>query len=185
MELLARHSDNRFLKYLTPREHDYIVSNTVPISLAAGDYLPHPDGVSSMFYLIEDGEIEVVDERLGPGTVVAMLPSGEVIGEMAFFAHMSISSLLRARQDSTVRIFNREQMQYLALDAPEILGKITLALCEILGARLRYTYESLPNLVDRVSTMRDEVQIADPEALSTLADQLAEVASQLRRVTNR
>jgi CRP-like cAMP-binding protein len=88
------------------------------------------------FYIVLEGECEVVavDEEQHE-TVLATLPAGECFGEMALITGEPASATVRAKDDATVLMVNRENFYAMLGIAPEVA--ITLA--RILANRLANT----------------------------------------------
>ncbi len=88
------------------------------------------------FYIVLEGECEVVatDEE-NNDTVLATLPSGECFGEMSLITGEPASATVRAKDDATVLMVNRENFYAMLGIAPEVA--ITLA--RILATRLANT----------------------------------------------
>jgi CRP-like cAMP-binding protein len=88
------------------------------------------------FYIILEGECEVVavDEE-GHESVLASLPAGECFGEMSLITGEPASATVRAKDDATVLMVNRENFYAMLGIAPEVA--ITLA--RILANRLANT----------------------------------------------
>ncbi len=166
MSLLTRHSDERLLQYLNPLERKYVVEHTQARALAMGEVLIRQGSQEAVMFLLESGVLEVVDERIGTFAVLTTLHPGDVIGEMAFLDGRPRSATVRARETAVVRAFDPDFLQDLADNAPEILGKISLALAEILSTRLRRTQEMFPELLARLRYALTATGSAVPEAIS-------------------
>ncbi len=88
------------------------------------------------FYVVLEGECEVVQEDEGGGeTVLATLPAGECFGEMALITGEPASATVRAKDDATVLVITKGDFNAMLGIAPEIA--ITLA--RILAHRLART----------------------------------------------
>jgi CRP-like cAMP-binding protein len=157
MDLLPRQSDHRLLGYLTRLERKYVVENTAVRRLASGEVLIRQGACDETMYLVERGTLEVIDERLGQDVVLTTLGVGEVLGEMAFLIHHPRSATVRAHGPCVVRAFNRENLMFIAETSPEILGKISLAISEILSARLVNTLQTLPVVAARLIELKSQV----------------------------
>lgn len=143
MNLLPRFSDDHLLHYLTPHERKYVIDNTTALDLLPDEVLITRGDVDDTMYLVERGKLDVIDDRGEEEIVIAVLGPGDVLGEMAFLDSLPRSATVRVRAAATVRAFDRGNLQFIAREAPEILGKLSLALCEIFCERLRGTLEQL------------------------------------------
>jgi hypothetical protein len=56
---------------------------------------------------------------------------------LAFISGVAWTATVHAVEPTSIHILERAQLQWLATEAPELLGKLMLAVCDILGARLR------------------------------------------------
>jgi CRP-like cAMP-binding protein len=181
MSLLERHSEEKLLEYLTALERKFVVEHTEAHALAPGDVLIRQGSQEAVMYICESGELEVVDERIGEFAVLTTLKAGDVIGEMAFLDGKPRSATVRARIPTVVRAFDPKFLQLLADEAPEILGKLSLALAEILSSRLRRTQEMLPELLSRLRYALTATGTAVPEAISEAELFLLDMQLQIQR----
>lgn len=132
--LLPTYSAGRIFKYCTPQEMQFILGITRQTTLQPGELLIREDDHHDNLYLVAEGRLEIFEEG---NTLVTTLGAGDVLGELAFVSGVAWTSSVRAVEPTTIHVLERTQLQWIAAEAPEMLGKLMLAVCDILGARLR------------------------------------------------
>jgi CRP-like cAMP-binding protein len=94
------------------------------------------DRPGSEFYVILDGEVELVDE--GPDgkteTLLTVLRSGDFFGEMAVFRGERRSATARARVQTSVLFFNARTATELVVSSPKFALGIIRTLCDRVAA---------------------------------------------------
>lgn len=93
--------------------------------------VPTPD-----LFILLDGQAEVVIQGVGR---VAVLGSGEILGEMSFVDKAPPSATVRALDDAKVLTLNKERMENRLRESPAFAGRFYKALCFFLADRLRGT----------------------------------------------
>lgn len=131
--LLPTYTPDGIFKYFTAQEKQFILSITRPTLLLPGESLVRENDQHDNLYLITRGSLEV----MRADDVVTTLGAGDVLGELAFVSGVAWTATVRAVDPTSIHILERAQLQWLATEAPELLGKLMLAVCDILGARLR------------------------------------------------
>jgi len=107
----------------------------------AGEDLIRAGDKDDSFYILTDGQVDVVIASGGQETVLASISEGSVFGEIAFFDGMPRSATIRARaQGSAVRV-TRQNFETLAAWEPKIARTLLYDLGRILAMRLRWTTE--------------------------------------------
>ncbi len=86
------------------------------------------------FYVILDGEVEMVMEDERGETILAVLHKGDFFGEMAAFRHERRSATARARKVTSVLFFNSGTATELFLASPLFAFGIIRTLCDRIGA---------------------------------------------------
>ena len=87
-----------------------LVSLGRPRDVAAGEVLIRRGIRSSHIFAVEQGALEVVDRRSSPETVLQVLESGEIVGEMSFVDGAVPSADVRARGPSRCLVFGHEPL---------------------------------------------------------------------------
>jgi CRP/FNR family cyclic AMP-dependent transcriptional regulator len=85
------------------------------------------------FYVILDGEVEMVVSDGEITTVLAVLHSGDFFGEMAVFRHEPRSATARTRTESSLLFFNASTANELFLASPRFAYGIIRTLCDRIG----------------------------------------------------
>ena len=99
--------------------------------VAAGDVLFRQGSVHHEAYIIESGTAEVEVN----GEVVAEIPPGEMIGEVALLARGPASATVRATTDMSVLVVPHQRFHQILMNAPG-LG---IAIAKELAVRLQAT----------------------------------------------
>ncbi|MBN1671480.1 MAG: cyclic nucleotide-binding domain-containing protein [Kiritimatiellae bacterium] len=89
---------------------------------------------------VVDGSLDVVKESgTGDPVVIATLPSGRCIGEMALVDDFPRSATIRAKTDATLVSLSRETFENILQEHPQIGIKILKAVARLLSLHLRRT----------------------------------------------
>jgi di/tricarboxylate transporter len=114
-----------------------LAAHLVPVSLAGGSELFHQGAPGDAFYLIARGEIGVyVAREADEGeTRVAVLGSGDPVGEMALLTNAPRSATIRAETDGELLRLDRGRFLALMRQEPDVL----LAIAATLSRRLQTT----------------------------------------------
>lgn len=105
----------------------------------AGEDLIRIGEKDDSFYILTNGDVDVVVDTGGGETVLTTISEGSVFGEIAFFDEAPRSATIRAHsQGSAVRI-TRENFDNLAAWEPNIARQMLYDLGRILAMRLRWT----------------------------------------------
>lgn len=101
----------------------------------AGDDLIRVGDKDDSFYILTDGEVEVV---IGD-KVLASIPEGSVFGEISFFDGAPRSATIRSKTPGSAIRLTRENFDTLAAWEPVIARQLLFDLGRILAMRLRWT----------------------------------------------
>jgi NADH dehydrogenase len=85
----------------------------------AGDVVFYQGDVGDSVYIIESGECEVLQEKDGVQTVLAVLGAGEYFGEMAVLSDTSRNATVRARTRMNVLLVAKNDFDQLKTSVPE------------------------------------------------------------------
>lgn len=98
-----------------------------------GEILVRQGDVGDVMYVIQEGEVEIVHERNGQETVLAVVTEGGLVGEMAIFLHEPRSATVRAK--GRVRALTVDKKNFLRRvnEDPSIAFRIV----EMLSKRVR------------------------------------------------
>ncbi len=139
-------------------ELDTLLTQSHTIMLPAGDYLFHDGDAATGFYVILQGEIEISKTIGGQAIVLAKLPPGSFIGEIALLTGQPRSASGRATTESQLLEFNRELVESVTRSSP-----IAQLLMTTMAERMRDT----------------EAQIRQQEKMSALGNLAAGLAHEL------
>ncbi|MCY2964709.1 MAG: FAD-dependent oxidoreductase [Planctomycetota bacterium] len=90
-----------------------------------GDVVFHEGDLGDAFYMILDGEVEVLTSKSPDPTVpVATLRSGEFFGEIAVLKHLPRSGTVRAKSAVTLLALRQQDFQSLMAHVPELRKSI-------------------------------------------------------------
>lgn len=93
------------------------------------------------FYILTNGQVDVVVAGDGGEMVLASISEGSVFGEIAFFDGMPRSATIRARSAGSAVRVTRQNFEQLAAWEPKIARTLLYDLGRILAMRLRWTTE--------------------------------------------
>lgn len=128
-----------FLGDLSKEEWARILKVVETRQFRAGESLIHSGDQDNSFYILTNGEVEVVIGSGGTERVITTIAEGSVFGEIAFFDRELRTATIRARtRGSAVRV-TRENFETLAAWEPNIARTMLLELGRILAMRLRWT----------------------------------------------
>jgi CRP-like cAMP-binding protein len=142
--LPARVSDNitqyDFFGTLTTEEAKLLVSLGYIVSCRCGEEILNPGDPSRDIYLILNGSFEVHRRRTAShGTsmkLVKIFAPGEIFGETRYLRQDLRQGSVRAREDSTVLVFNSRSLDLLVSTAPKLAAKVFRNMARIVTSRL-------------------------------------------------
>jgi CRP-like cAMP-binding protein len=130
-----------------------------------GAVVLHRDAPSRSVLVIEEGELEVVEEKLGELRVLAVMGQGDVAGELGFVDGWPRSQDVRARTACRVRRLTREKLMELASSDPPLFGKLSISLAVILAARFREIMAELAPVRAFAASLQEPLEEAvEPDA---------------------
>lgn len=110
--------------------------------LKQGDVLFQAGDKSEGMYVIRKGELQVFLKQGDKEVVLAQVPAGSIVGEMAFFESKPRSASVKASQDCEVTLITNADFSKLLKQIP----KWFVSLMEALSGRLRTTNERLQRI---------------------------------------
>ena len=110
--------------------------------LKQGDLLFQAGDKSDGMFVIRKGELQVFLKQGGKEVVLAQVPAGSIVGEMAFFESKPRSASVKAAKDTEVTMISNSDFSKLLKQIP----KWFVSLMEALSGRLRTTNERLQKL---------------------------------------
>ena len=106
----------------------------------AGESIVSEGDAAENFYVIVQGEVDVIKDREGGSRLLATLKDGEHFGELSIFDGLARSATVRASRATTCLVIPRWEILQTVEASPEV-SKRMLA---YLSARLRATSDALP-----------------------------------------
>lgn len=128
-----------FLGELSEAEWARILRLVETRQFRAGEDLIRTGEKDDSFYILTNGEVDVIIVSGSAETTLATITEGSVFGEISFFDREPRSATIRARSQGTAVRFTRENFDNLAAWEPNIARQILLDLGRILAIRLRWT----------------------------------------------
>jgi CRP/FNR family transcriptional regulator, cyclic AMP receptor protein len=149
------------LMQLTEEEAKVVVSYMRPKRIATGTvFIKEGDKKDTGYMLLVlDGEVTVeniVVSRVSPVTVNVLGP-GSLIGEMGLVDGEPRSATCTATTDLRCAILTRESLEDLMTDAPQIGGKLMMAVSLRIAERLRDTADKLRLYAQLTQAMQQEI----------------------------
>lgn len=128
-----------FLANLSEDDWAHVLNIVETRQFRAGEDLIRTGEKDDSFYILINGDVDVVVDTGDGETVLASISEGSVFGEIAFFDGAPRSATIRARtRGSAVRV-TRENFESLAAWEPNIARQMLHDLGRILAMRLRWT----------------------------------------------
>lgn len=136
-KIFPMESDHPLFRYFTQEERERIEAIGQVKRMAEGAFLIRAGEIDSTLFAIEDGHLDIIGNDDGKPTVLATVGAGDVIGEVSFIDDSPRSVSVRAREETTVRTWEKRTLsEALAFD-PQLLAKFAVAMSELLVERLR------------------------------------------------
>ena len=140
--------------------------------------------IAPMLCLIVSGMVDIIKELDEPEPrTVATLAAGKVLGEMSLMDDLPFSATARAAENSFLVIFQKEHLNQLALDYPEIHNRILCCLTREISDRLRHTTDVLASHLSQTAGLTDALNDALRAAQSRSAF-VADMSHQMRTPLN-
>jgi bacteriocin-type transport-associated protein len=157
------------LSELADADLDWLVDNGVQETHPRGTALIEEGRALEVLYVVLDGRLSVTVAALG-GKEVAVLQSGEVLGELSFLDSRPPSASVTAVDDVAVLSIPRPRLAAKLEEDPAFAARFYRALGVFLASRLRATQQRLGygsgNILDDDVEHEDEL---DPELLNNVA----------------
>lgn len=157
--------DHEFLNQISlfkGMAHDdlHAIAQTVEItSIVKGEILFHEGDEGKRAFFIKEGELEVFKESSGREVLLAVRGPGSVIGEMALLQSLPRSATVRARMDTVLYTFEKEDFDQLLLSSPSAMQTL------------------FQTMLDRMKA--DQVSMRQSEKMAQLGTLTAGVAHEL------
>ena len=132
-------ADLVFLKGLPTESWKKILAHAQIVHFRTGQDIIHAGDTDDGFYVLSQGEVDVILRAKGKDTVLTTIPEGSVFGEVAFFDRAPRSATIRARTDGTAVCLTRAAFDRLSSWEPLLARSILIDLGRVLALRLRTT----------------------------------------------
>lgn len=131
----------RLFRYLDPPEIERVLERCPARKVGKGEFVLRSGEAGDRMYLLESGQVEVLDDRLQEPLVLAQIGPGSFFGEIALLDGQRRTKDVRALTDCRVRELSRDDFLRLYQDDPGLFAKLSRALNEVLSSRLRGTLQ--------------------------------------------
>jgi CRP/FNR family transcriptional regulator, cyclic AMP receptor protein len=119
---------------LTPAELEQLASASEAQELRRGDVLFREDDDPDRLYVVVEGRIAIAKRSVdGRESVVALMESGDLFGEMGLFERLGRSAEARALEQSRVLVIGYDPIRRIYENRPELLWGVVA----LLAGRLR------------------------------------------------
>jgi CRP-like cAMP-binding protein len=98
---------------LPRHEVDTVAAQLATIQVAAGEVVVRQGESADRFFIVQDGEVEVIRNDSGQARTVARLQTGQFFGEMAILRDMPRTATVRAVRPSTLLAMDKEAFRAL------------------------------------------------------------------------
>ena len=157
------------LSELADADLDWMIQNGAKTTYPKGAVLIEEGKPISVLFVLLDGHLSVSLAALG-GKEVALLRSGEILGELSFLDSRPPSATVTAADDATVLAVPRARLTTKLDEDPSFAARFYRALGVFLASRLRSTQQRLgyggDEILDKDIEHADEL---DPERLNQVA----------------
>jgi len=118
-----------------------ILAISRPAPFSKGEEVVFQGSQARALYYVEKGSVEVSYTVDGTKIVVALIGRGSFFGEIGFFDGVSRVRDIRAAEDSVIRIFEREQVQDLRRQDPDLYAQFVTFMARSICAKFRRVLE--------------------------------------------
>lgn len=136
-KIFPMESDHPLFRYLTEAERDRVEGIGEIKRIAEGAFLIRAGEIDSTLFTIEDGHLEIIGIDDGVQKVFATVGPGDVLGEVSFIDDSPRSVSVRAKDETTVRAWDKRTLSEALAFEPQLLAKFAVAMSELLVERLR------------------------------------------------
>jgi MFS superfamily sulfate permease-like transporter len=133
-----------FLDGLLKSEIEVVRRYLLPMSFPAGTILCRQGEDADYLWILSSGSVSLLLEKADgqPGRRIASLARGTVVGEMTFLAGGTRSETIRADENVTGYMVDRETFDTLLRDHPSLGGKLLANIGRDMARRVRATYSA-------------------------------------------
>jgi len=118
-----------------------ILSASEPVEYHEDDVIMASGSDSQSICYVEKGTVEVSYSTKGTNIVVALIGKGELFGEIGFFDGVSRVRNVRAVENSTLRIWERDQVLQIRGKDPDLYGSFVTLMARSICSKFRRVLE--------------------------------------------
>jgi len=129
--------------------------------LQAGEEIFHEGDAGDAWYVIFEGQANVLKDAIGGPTPISTLGVGACFGEMAILDGLARSATVRAAGPLTIFRFRRERFEELLNQGSLGAYKLVAAMARTLSKRQRRLTQQISELLDDTATsqaIRDQIE---------------------------
>jgi len=105
--------------------------------LSKGEHLIRRGQPGGDLFLVESGNLEVVDNRTTPEVIISTAGPGTLVGEMAFLDKMPRTADVRAAEDTVCRVWEGDGLRRELGNDPPLASAVYQGLAELVTSRVR------------------------------------------------
>lgn len=130
------------LDQLEPSHRALLEEIATPVVLDRGAYLIRRGEAGGDFFVVDEGQIEIVDSRTTPETILAVLSAGATLGEVSFVDDAPRSADARARGPARVRRWAQQDVRGLLRREPALGASFYQCIARVTSGHLRNQTEA-------------------------------------------
>ncbi len=132
-------SEHHYFFNLTPKEKAYL-ANLCSIKKYKKDQVVFQEGdIGDALHIVKKGNVKIFKTGFLGDEAIAMMPEGEIYGEMSLIDSYPRSANAKAAVDTEVLIIKKEKFELLKKENPRLAIKLMALLLKLLSLRLRST----------------------------------------------
>lgn len=174
-----------FLDLFSAEQRAIFDGVSTELHLDRGNYLMRRGEPGGDLFMVEKGQIEIIDSRSTPEAILAVLEAGSVVGEGSFLDDSPRSADARAPEPVRVRRWSKEDLRALLQREPALAVRFYESIARATTARLRdQNQTTLLSLAARESNLGPAAERTRAEVLefsNATKEALLEAESLLRQ----
>jgi CRP-like cAMP-binding protein len=130
-----------FLELFETRDRDRLLALAESVVLGPGEHLLRRGEQGGDLFVVEKGTLEIVDPRTHPVTVIQILETGTLVGELAFLDPAPRSASVLARTAANCHALRRASLQAALESDGAFAARFYANLAQVLASRVRVSTE--------------------------------------------